>query len=173
MPLGSSLRSGRTSHYAGKSLEQNLMKRILPLLLLLAAGTAQAVTTPTVPPAKPGAAAPAQAPTPTRFPGVSEAGNAVLAKAQTTPDPQLQALIKQNRAIHDQLVSTIMAPVVDIDKVESILRQRETVQAQLRTHSNDRLLAAARALPESDRGVFLRTLLMDRPAPVAPATPRP
>jgi hypothetical protein len=85
-------------------LEQSSMKRILSLALLLTAGAAQAAPTAAVPAS--------QAPTPKRFPGVSDAGNAALAKAQTTPDPQLQQLSRQARAAHDQVVTAVMAPVI-------------------------------------------------------------
>lgn len=141
------------------------MKRILSIALLLAAGAAQAVPTAAVPAA--------QAPAPKRFPGVSDAGNAALAKAQTTPDPQLQALGKQVRAAHDQLMTAIMAPVIDVDKVTAALRQEETAQAQMRTHSNDRLIAAVKLLPEDDRGTFLRTLILSRRSGATPSAPTP
>ncbi|HWI85543.1 MAG TPA: hypothetical protein VNT42_04365 [Sphingomonas sp.] len=137
------------------------MKPILPLIMLLFAGAGQAATTP----AKP-AAAPAASPPPAskRFPGVSDAGNAILAKAQGTPDPQLQALAKQQRAAHDLLTTAVMAPVIDVEKVTTALRQQEAVQTQIRTHNNDRLIAVLKQLPEEDRGTFLRTLVMAKAA---------
>ena len=141
------------------------MKRILSIALLLAAGAAEAA--PTAP------ASTAQTPAPKRYPGVSDAGNAALAKAQTTPDPQLQQLSRQVRAAHDQLTVAIMAPVIDIDKVTSALRQEEAAQAQLRSHNNDRLLTVVKQLPAEDRGTFLRTLILSRRAGPTPAAPAP
>lgn len=141
------------------------MKRLIFLALLGVAGAGQAVM-----------AAPAtvvQPPVPKRFPGVSDAGNAVLAKAQTTPDPQLQALAKQQRAAHDQLMSAVMAPVIDVEKVTAAVRQEEAAQAQARAHSNDRLLAVLKQLPDDDRGTFLRTLMMSRPQRPAAAGTAP
>lgn len=142
------------------------MKRILPLALLMTAGTTHALPVATAPAA--------QAPAPKRFPGVSDAGNAALAKAQTTPDPQLQTLSRQVRAAHDQLMTAIMAPAIDIDKVTAALRQEEAAQAQLRTHNNDRLITVVKQLPEDDRGTFLRTLILSRRPGATPApAPQP
>ncbi|WP_442681038.1 hypothetical protein ACSBM8_07635 [Sphingomonas sp. ASY06-1R] len=116
----------------------------------------------------------AQAPAPTRFPGVSEAGNAALAKAQTTPDPQRQGLTRQVRAAHDQLTTAIMAPTIDVDKVAAALRQEDAAQAQLRAHNNDRLINVVKQLPEEDRGTFLRTLLLSRRGSATPSpAPQP
>ena len=144
------------------------MKRILFTVLLLAAGAAEAA------PAAPATPAPAtQAPAPKRFPGVSEAGNAALAKAQTTPDPQLQQLSRQVRAAHDQLMTAIMAPVIDVDKVTAALRQEEAAQGQLRTHNNDRLLTVVKQLPVDDRGTFLRTLILSRRSGATPPAQAP
>jgi uncharacterized membrane protein len=147
------------------------MKLVLSLALLASAAAVGAQTTPS----KPAAATAAPTPTPTRFPGVSDAGNAVLAKAQTTPDPQLQAIGRQNKAAHDQLMSAVMAPVIDIDKVAAALHAQEDAQSQLRTHSIDRIIAALKSLPADDRGTFLRTLLMakQRPAGTPAAAPQP
>ena len=147
--------------------------KIVPLFaILLAAGTAQAAQ---VAP-QPAAAAPAgaaQPPAPRRFPGVSDAGNAILAKAQTTPDPQLQAIGRQGKVAHDQLVSAVMAPVIDLDRVTAAMRAEEAAQAQLRTHNNDRLLAVLKQLSTDDRDTFLRTLVLARQtrAPNGQATP--
>lgn len=150
------------------------MKRLLILPLLL---TTAATTPPVKPAATPPAPAQSTTPTPTRFPGLSDAGNAVLAKAQTAPDPQLQALVKQQRAARDQLMTAVMAPVIDVDKVSAALRQQESVQNQMRAHNTDRIVAAARQLPEEDRGTFLRTLVLSKRVPaLAPsvaATPNP
>jgi hypothetical protein len=155
--------------------------KIVPslVILLAAAGGAQAAQ---VAP-KPAAATPvttAQPPAPKRFPGVSDAGNAILAKAQTVPDPQLQAIGRQGKAAHDQLVSAVMAPVIDLDKVTVAMRAEEAVQAQLRTHNNDRLLAVLKQLSTDDRDTFLRTLVLARQArpangqtPPAAANPQP
>ena len=86
--------------------------------------------------------------------------------------------------MHDQLVSAVMAPVIDLDKVTAAIRAEEAVQAQLRTHNNDRLLAVLKQMSSEDRGTFLRTLILSRtpraanapaavPPPLAPSTPQP
>ncbi|WP_116092176.1 periplasmic heavy metal sensor [Sphingomonas crusticola] len=145
------------------------MTRILSLALLLVAGAAEAAPTA----AAPAAPATTSAPAPKRFPGVSDAGNAILAKAQTAPDPQFQALGKQVRAAHDQLMSAVMAPVIDVDKVTAALRQEEAAQAQMRTYNNDRMLRAVKQLPEDDRGTFLRTLILSRRSSNPAPAPQP
>jgi len=131
------------------------MKAILPIALLLMMGAVQAA--PAAITAAPAAAQ--QVPTPPRIPGVSDAGNAILAQQQTTADPQLGAIVRQQRALRDQLSAAAMAQTPDIDKVAALLKEREDVQNQFRIHANERLITALRALPEADRGPFLRALL--------------
>ena len=148
------------------------MKIVPTLIILLAAGTAQAA--PVAP--KPAVAAPtaaAQQPAPKRFPGVSDAGNAILAKAQSTPDPQLQAIGRQVKAAHDQLMAATMAPVIDIDKVAAALHAQDDALAAARTRNTDRVIMVARQLPDDDKGVFLRTLMLaqQRAAPSSGSAP--
>jgi hypothetical protein len=156
------------------------MKILFPLGLL--AATAANAATPT--PAK--MAAPgsvpsvgiAPAPGPVRFPGVSDAGNAILTKAQTTPDPQLQSLARQLKTVRDQLTSAVMAPTIDLDKIAGILRQQDTVQTQIRQQQTEHWITTLKQLPDEDRGTVLRTLLLSRTrqaasATAAPASPQP
>jgi hypothetical protein len=123
------------------------MRALLPLVLIAASGVAAAQ----------------QPPAPKRIEGVSEAGNAVFAKAQATPDPEMVALARKQRQLRDQLNTAGLAAKVEPDKVEALLRQSEEVAGQIRTRNNDRLLAVLRALPETDRAPFLRGVLT-RPA---------
>ena len=142
------------------------MTRILALILLSSAGLVQAAA----------AAAPAttNAPAPKRFPGVSDAGNAVLAKAQATPDPQRVAMLKQQRAARDQLNVAMMASTIDVDAVAAAFRQDEAAQGVARAYDHERIISVLKQLPEEDRGTFLRTLLMSRaPRPAAPAAGAP
>jgi hypothetical protein len=156
------------------------MKILFPLGLL--AATAAGAVTPQ--PAKPAtsAAVPSVAiapvPGPVRFPGVSDAGNAILTKAQTTPDPQLQTLARQLKTVRDQLTSAVMAPAIDLDKIAGILRQQDTVQSQIRAQQTEHWVAVLKQLPGDDRGTVLRTLLLSRtrqaaPTATAPANPQP
>jgi uncharacterized membrane protein len=150
------------------------MKIVPTLFILLAAGAAHAAPVapqPTVAPTV------SPSPTPKRFPGISDAGNAVLAKAQTTPDPQLQALGRQAKAAHDQLMAATMAPQIDIDKVAAALHAQDDALAAVRAHNTDRVIQAARQLPDDDKGIFLRTLMLAQqqrtaPAAAAPAKPQ-
>jgi len=152
-----------------------LMKMPRPFLLVLAAGAAQAAPVALKPETTPSVAPAAQAPAAKRFPGVSDEGNAVLAKAQTAPDPQQQSINRQLKAAHDQLIAAVMAPMIDVDKVSAAIRAEEAAQAQARTHNNDRLIAVLKQMPNDDRGNFLRTLVLSRQprATAAPATPQP
>jgi uncharacterized membrane protein len=150
------------------------MKISYAFVLMVAAGAAHAV--PVVQkPANPAPATPSVAPAAKRFPGVSDEGNAILAKAQSAPDPQQQAIVKQVRAAHDQVMAAVMAPTIDVDKVAAALRAEEAAQAQVRTHNTDRLIAVLRQLPNDDKGTFLRTLVLSRQSrpPGAPATAAP
>jgi len=150
------------------------MKTVSILAALLIAGAAQAVP-PVVAPAaaKPQQpAAPAAANTPRRFPGVSDAGNAILAKVQTTPDPQLQALGRTAKAAHDQLMAAVMAPVIDMDKVAAAMKANDEAFNAVRTHNSERIVAAVRQLSPDDQGTFLRTLVLSQTQrPAAPQTP--
>ena len=155
------------------------MKVLRPLLLLLVASAAQAAPAPKPIIGTPPASATPQAPAPKRFPGVSDAGNAILAKAQATPDPQQQTINRELKAAHDQVIAAVMAPVIDVDKVSAAIRAEEAAQAQARTHNNDRLIAVLKQLPDDDKGTFLRTLVLSRqqrpatPSAGAPSTPQP
>jgi hypothetical protein len=127
------------------------MKALLPLALLLAA-------TPVVaqqPPAQP-------RPAPRQIEGMSEEGNAIFAKAQTAPDPQLLALVRQQRVLRDQLAAAALATKVDVERVGALLRKGEEVQTQIRARNNDRMLAVLTQLPEADRSIFLRGVLPKR-----------
>ncbi|WP_294395124.1 hypothetical protein [uncultured Sphingomonas sp.] len=119
------------------------------LLVLLAAGRVAAQQAPAATPAK-------QAPAPRRIEGMSDAGNAVFAKAQGVPDPDLLALVRQQRQVRDQLSAAALASSVNVDRVEELLRKSEDLQGQIRQRNNDRMLAVLRELPEADRGPFLR-----------------
>lgn len=149
------------------------MKMPTILAALLAAGVAHAALaqTPSQPAAKP--QTPAAAPQPRKIPGVSDEGNAILLKAQSTPDPLLQQLATKARAAHDQLMSAVMAPVIDPDKVEAAMKAENDVQTQIREHATDRLIAAVKALPNDDRGTFLRTLVLSRQQRSAQQQPNP
>jgi len=150
------------------------MKERIILAALLAAGAAQAA--PPVNTAQPSAKPQQPAAAPRKMPGVSDAGNAVLAKAQSTPDPQLQALAGKARAAHDQLMSAAMAPAIDVEKVAAAMKAENDAQSQIRDHAADRLIAVIKLLPNEDRGTFLRTLILSRQQQqaqrqAAPATP--
>jgi hypothetical protein len=103
---------------------------------------------------QPAAKAPAR-----RIEGMSEAGNAVFAKAQSAPDPDLLALVRQQRQVRDQLSAAALQANIDPDRIEELLRKSEELQAQIRTRNNDRMLGVLRELPEADRAAFLRGVL--------------
>lgn len=142
------------------------MKPLVPLAAVLLAAAAQAQPAPVRPaqlgPAQLGQGGPGAM---RKYPGVSDAGNAILAEALNAPDPQLSTIVRQQRALHDAFVAAAMAPTIDLDKVQALMKQREDLQAQFRQRGDERLLAAMRQLPIADRGPFMRAL-------VAPPAPR-
>ena len=148
------------------------MTKPIILAALLIAGVADVAAAQA--PAQPAAKAPVAAAAPKKIPGVSDEGNAILQKAQSQPDPVAQQLVAKSRAAHDQLMSAVMAPVIDPDKVEGALKAENDVQTQIRDHATDRLIAAVKLLPADDRGTFLRTLVLSRqPRPAQALTPTP
>jgi hypothetical protein len=94
----------------------------------------------------------------TNLPGVSPAGNAILTKLDAQGDPQYGQLRRQQTGLKDQLSNAIMVPVIDVDRVTGIMRQMDLVQNQIRARSSERVVAALKALPEADRGPFLRAI---------------
>jgi len=153
------------------------MKTPIVLAVFLAAGAAQAV--PPVSTAPPAAKPQQPAAAPRKIPGVSDEGNAILLKAQSTPDPLLQQLAAKARGAHDQLMSAVMAPMIDPDKVAAAMKAENDAQFQIRDHATERLIAVVKLLPSDDRGTFLRTLILarqQRPGatpPAPPLTPKP
>jgi hypothetical protein len=137
------------------------MKPLLPLLLCVATAALAQAPAP-VPTQR------APAPAPRRIEGMSDAGNAIFAKAQTTRDPDYIALLRQQRTLHDQLIGAASAAKIDVDKIGNIMQQQEDVSAQLRVKFDQRNLDVLRQLPDADRGIFLRALMAPPPT-VAPA----
>lgn len=95
---------------------------------------------------------------PTNLPGVSPQGNAILTKLDSQGDPQYVQLKRQQTGLKDQLSNAIMVPVIDVDRVAGIMRQMDVVQGAMRSRASERVLAALKALPEADRGPFLRAI---------------
>src|SRR4051812_47617364 len=85
----------------------DFMKKLTILAALAIAGATSVATAqaPGAPAAKP--QAPSTATPPRKIPGVSDEGNAILQKAQSTPDPLVQQLGAKARAAHDQLMSAV------------------------------------------------------------------
>jgi hypothetical protein len=102
---------------------------------------------------------PANRPAPRRIEGMSEEGNAIFARAQVAPDPDLLGLVRQQRLVRDQLSAAALQPTIKVDEVEALLRKSEDLQSQIRNRNNDRMLAVLRELPEEDRVAFLRGIL--------------
>lgn len=149
----------------------------LPALTLLAgAGTAaaqqpapapastQASTQATTPAGRPAATAPAAR----KIPGLSEEGGAAYAKAFGTPDPQLLAIARQQRAVQSSLVNLAMGAAIDVDKLAGLLKQRDALQLQFRTRQNEIIVAMLRTLGDEDRGIYLRYSM----TPPTPGTAR-
>ena len=89
---------------------------------------------------------------------VSPAGQAVMKRYIGTGDPQAQALMKQLQGVVGQLRALPKAPKLDLARMQTLMRQQEAIETQLRRRSNDRTLAMLREMTEADRLKFLRGL---------------
>lgn len=107
-----------------------------------------------------------------RLPPLSPEGNAIAQRWFGAPDPQIQAIQQQQQALRPQIEAALAAPVTDLAKVESLIRQEEKLQADLRARSNTRLIGLLRDLPEPDRGPFLRALRPPPPIVAVPSKPQ-
>lgn len=112
----------------------------------------------TPPPAAPAATPAAPQRRATNLPGVSPQGNAILTKMDAQGDPQYSQLRRQQQGLKDQLSNAIMVPTIDVDRVAGIMRQMDLIQGEMRNRSSERVVAALKALPEADRGPFLRAI---------------
>lgn len=89
---------------------------------------------------------------------VSPAGQAIMKKYLGAPDPEAQALIKQMQGVVGQLRALPGQPKLDLARMQALMRQQESLEAQLRRRSNDRTIAMLRELSEPDRLKFMRGL---------------
>lgn len=127
---------------------------LLPALALAGATIAQ------TPPASSTRAAPSAV---RKFPGVSDAGNAILSKAMSTPDPEMVTAIRALRANRDSLQHLVMSPPIDPDKLAALLKEGEAAQATMRERQDTLMVAAIRQLNDADRAAYLRTLMTPAP----------
>ena len=144
-----------------------MRRAVLAVLALGIPALALAQTTPPPAPksitAKPGR----------RLPPLSPDGNAIAHRWFGAPDPQMQEIQKQQQAVRSQIETAFAEPIVDLARVESLIRQEERLSADLRARSNTRLIGLLRELPEADRGPFLRALRPPPPTIVAaPSKPQ-
>lgn len=89
---------------------------------------------------------------------VSPAGQAIMKKYMGSPDLPAGALVKQLQATVAQMRALPQAPKLDLARMQALMRQQESLEAQLRRRGNDRTLAMLRELSEADRLKFLRSL---------------
>lgn len=106
---------------------------------------------------------------------LSPEGRAIASRVMSTADPRAAAIQAELATLRQQKAVVIAGPVIDVDKLEAIMRKEETLQSEFRTRSNDRLLSLLRALPEGDRLALVQALV--NPAKPqnsgAPGTPAP
>ena len=95
---------------------------------------------------------------PRNVPGVSDAGNAILNQAMNAPDQQLTEVMGQQRSVRDQLNAAANGSTIDVDRVATLIRQREDLQSRYRQLLDARLINALRQLSPADRGPFMRAL---------------
>ena len=108
---------------------------------------------------------------------LSAEGNATAQKIMGTPDPRLVQIQSEMGAIQEEQKNLIVGPKIDVDKLETLLRKREALQAEVRTRSNDRMIALLRALGDPDRVALLQNLanpaqLQNSKSPPAPQPSR-
>lgn len=89
---------------------------------------------------------------------VSPAGQAIIKKYMGSPDPQAQAMLKQLQATVTQIRTLPQAPKLDLARMQTLMRQQESLEGQLRRRGNDRTIAMLREMSEADRLKFLRGL---------------
>lgn len=134
---------------------------------LLAAGLLGLAAAPLIAQTPATPATPGGARKPINYPGVSAAGNAILTKLDQQPDQQFVQLLRQRKSTQDQLSNAIMTATIDPERIATLMKQLDLLQSQIRSRSSDRVLTALKALPEEDRGPFLRAIsnAVSRPAP--------
>lgn len=153
-----------------------MMRRTMLVALFLAAPAAVTGTPTTTKPAAAASGALAPAPgTPVRRITLSPEGRAIAARIIGTPDPRLKDIQTEITTIRQQKAQLIAGTTVDVEKLEPILRREETLQSEMRTRQNDRLLSLLRALPDADRVALLHSMANpvrpDGAKAPAPATP--
>lgn len=129
-------------------------------LLLLATAPATAAPPPPAPPGN------------VRQITLSTPGRAIAEKHFAEPTPEILAVAKQAQDVKRQIAALIGQPMIDIAKLQTLVRQDEKLQADLRRLSNDRMIGLLKALPEADRGAFLRGVTASAP-PAPPPAPKP
>jgi hypothetical protein len=139
------------------------------LLTMPVAGAAQTAAPPA---AKPAARpAPVQLTPQPRRAALSPEGRAIASKIYATPDPRYAQLSNDIANLRTQRAMLIATQPIDLDKLEEMLRREETVQAEMRTRVNDRLMTLLRALPPADLAPMLQSI--NQPRTAAPAAPAP
>ena len=89
---------------------------------------------------------------------VSPAGQVIMKKYLGTRDPQVMTLLTQIQGVAGQLRQLPRAPKLDLAKMQQLMRQQESLQAQIQRRNNDRTLQMLREMTEADRLKFLRGL---------------
>lgn len=103
---------------------------------------------------------------------LSDEGRTIAAKIYGTPDPRSQQLAADLAALRAERAAMVATPPIDLDRLETLLRKEEALQAESRTRANDRLITLLRALPESDRVIMLQNMANPpKPASGKPAPP--
>lgn len=153
------------------------MMRGLKILVLACAalpGVALAVTT-SAPNAAVNAAKPAapMALTPgVRRITLSPEGRTIAQRIMSVPDPRVGQIQAEMTTIRAEKLKMIGGSSIDVEKLEPMLRREETLQSELRTRQNERLLTLLRALPDPDRVALLQNLANPaKPQSSKPADP--
>ena len=95
---------------------------------------------------------------------VSPAGQAVMKKYMSTPDPQAKALAEQANAVAQRQRALIAAPKLNLAQFAAGMRQQEALRAQITKLANDRMIKMLGEMNDADRVGFLRGLANPMPA---------
>ena len=96
---------------------------------------------------------------------VSPAGQAVLKKYLSTPDPVVAQQARQLQGLGQQLEGIASAPTLDGARLRAVMRQQEAVEATIKRRNNERMVAMLGELSAADRIKFVRSFRNAQPGP--------
>lgn len=99
---------------------------------------------------------------------LTPAGQAIVKRYLSSPDPRAKALSDRANAIAQRQRAIAAAPKVDVAAFAAGLREQEQLRGQVTRIANDRMIKMLTEMSEPDRVGFLRGLSNPVPASAAP-----